>query len=53
MVRHRTKPVLVHWGHAMYTPTLIAGREAIFEFLPEKLPTFQNIYTVSQKKTRH
>jgi len=40
MDRHRTKPVLVCWGDAMYMPTLIAGREAIFEFLPEKLRQF-------------
>jgi len=35
---HRTKPILVCRGHAMYTPTLIAGREAIFEFLRQNLP---------------
>ena len=32
MHQHRTKPVLVCRGHAMYTPMLITGREAIFEF---------------------
>jgi len=30
--------VFVCWGHAMCTPTRIAGREAVFEFLPENLP---------------
>jgi len=35
MDQHRTKPILVCWGHAMYTPTLIAGHEAIFEFAAE------------------
>jgi len=35
---HRTKPILVCRGHAMYTPTLIAGREAIFECLRQNLP---------------
>jgi len=34
---HRTKPILVCRGHAVYTPTLIAGREAIFEFLRQNL----------------
>ena len=37
---HWTKPVLVRWGHAMYTPTLIAGREAVFEFLRQKLRAY-------------
>ena len=30
--------MFVCWGHAMCTPTRIAGREAVFEFLPENLP---------------
>jgi len=34
---------IVRWGHAMFTPMRIAGREAIFDFLPEKLLTFQNV----------
>ena len=38
--RHRTKPVLVCWGHAIHTPTLIDSREAIFKFLRYKLRTF-------------
>jgi len=38
--RHRTKPILVCWGNAMYMPTLIAGREAIFKFLRYKLPAY-------------
>jgi len=42
--RQRTKPILVCWGHAMYTPTLIAGREAVFEFLPEELQQLSFIY---------
>jgi len=28
----------------MYTPTRIAGREAVFEFLPEKLRSYPFIY---------
>jgi len=44
LVRHRTKPVFVCWGHAMYTPTRIAGRKAVFEFLRQKLPAYQIIY---------
>ena len=28
----------------MYTPTRIAGREAVFEFLPEKLRAYPFIY---------
>ena len=40
MDQHRTKPILVCWGHAMYTPTLIAGHEAIFEFLRQKLSAY-------------
>jgi len=37
-VRHQTKPVLICWGHAMHTPTRIAGHKAVVEFLPENLP---------------
>ena len=43
-VRHRTKPVFVWWGHAMYTPTRIAEREAVFEFLRQKLRAYQIIF---------
>jgi len=30
--QHQTKPTYVCWGHAMYMPLLIAGREAVLEF---------------------
>jgi len=36
--------VFVWWSHAMYTPTRIAGREAVFEFLRQKLRAYQIIY---------
>ena len=36
--------VFVWWGHAMYTPTRIAGREAVVEFLRHKLRAYQIIY---------
>ena len=44
----QTKPVLVCWGHAVYMPKLIIGREAIFEFLLQNLP---NIYIDNSKVT--
>jgi len=36
--------VFVWWGLAMRTPTRIAGREAVFEFLRHKLRAYQIIY---------
>ena len=39
--RHRTKPTLVCWVYAMYMPNLIAGCEAVFEFLVENLPNIR------------
>jgi len=36
--------VFVWWGHSMRTPTRIAGRETVFEFLRHKLRAYPFIY---------
>ena len=38
--QHRSTSVLICWGHAMYTPTLIASREAVFNFFRKKLGAY-------------
>jgi len=48
---HRTKPVLVCRGHAVYMSKLVVGHEAVFGFLRQNLPNI-SLYIDSRFSVR-